>query len=66
MSPAFDRLQPVNELVDEDPFLIFQRRHHAGAFDLHRLIEEDDDEGGDCKRNHQITQPYPDAGSDGC
>src|SRR5579872_3998493 len=29
--PSTNRFQAINELVDEDPFLIFQRRHHACA-----------------------------------
>src|SRR5580692_3087840 len=41
-----NRLQPVHELVDEDSLLIFEGRHHAGAFDFHRLIDEDNNERG--------------------
>ncbi len=44
---ALNRFQTIDKLVDEDAFLVFERRHHAGAFDLHRLVEEDDDEGRD-------------------
>ena len=50
---ALDRLQPVDELVDENAFLVVERRHHAGAFDLYRLVQEDDDEGRDGKRDDQ-------------
>src|SRR5436305_6107654 len=42
---ALDWFQPIDKLVHEDSFLILQGRHHAGALHLHRLIQEDDDEG---------------------
>src|SRR5580704_8662259 len=54
---ALDRLQPINKLVHEDPFLIFERGHHACAFHFHRLVEEDDDETRNGQRDDQITQP---------
>src|SRR5258708_4674034 len=37
-------LQTVDQLVDEDTFLIFQARLHAAAFDFHRLINKENDE----------------------
>src|ERR1700677_1203630 len=40
-----NRLQPIDEFVDEDALLVFKRRHHAGAFDFYRLVDEYDDEG---------------------
>src|SRR5579862_642715 len=41
---ALDGLKPVDKLVDEDTLLIGEEWSHAGAFDLHRLIEENDDD----------------------
>src|ERR1700675_4411185 len=38
---ALDGLPAIDKLVDEDPLLIFEAGHHAGAFNLHRLVEED-------------------------
>src|SRR3984957_10738861 len=38
-----DRLEAIHEFVDEDPLLIAQEGSHAGAFDLHRLVEKNDD-----------------------
>src|SRR5262249_55988443 len=55
--PALNRLQAIDELVNENPLLILERGHHAGAFDLHRLVQKDDDEGRDGKGDDQITKP---------
>src|SRR6266850_4645662 len=55
---ALDRLPAIDELVDEDTFLVVERGHHAGAFDLHWLVEKDDDERRDRQRDDQIPQPY--------
>ena len=55
---ALNRLQAIDKLVDEDPLLILERRHHACAFDLDRLIQEDDGESRNRKRDHQIAQPH--------
>src|ERR1700733_2642255 len=35
-------MEAVNKLVDEDPLLIVERGHHAGALHLHRLVDEQD------------------------
>ena len=42
----------IDELVDEDPLLIGDQGRHAGAFDLHRLVEKNDDDHGEAKRHH--------------
>src|SRR5215471_16556717 len=55
---AFNRLKPVYELVDENPLLIGEKRRHAGAFHLHRLIQENDDNKRQADRNQQIARPY--------
>src|ERR1700676_5716907 len=39
--------EAVGELVDENALLIDQRRHHAGAFDAHRLVEKQNHYYGD-------------------
>src|ERR1700674_2011912 len=54
---ALDGLPAIDKLVDEDPLLIFEAGHHAGAFNLHRLVEKDNDEGGDGERDQQISRP---------
>ena len=59
---AGDRLPTIDELIDEDALLIFQTGHHAGAFDLHRLIKEDDDESRNGERNQQVAHPDGDYG----
>src|SRR5260370_28699180 len=41
---ALDRLEAVNELVDEDALLVGEQRRHAGAFDFYRLVEEHGDD----------------------
>src|ERR1700687_663145 len=54
---ALDRLPTIDELVDEDALLIFEAGHHADAFNLHWLIEKDNDERGDGERHQQIARP---------
>src|SRR5256885_419708 len=64
--PAFNRFQPIHELVDEDSFLIFERRHHADAFDFYRLVEKNDDECRDGKRDEEVAQPNGQSSSQAC
>src|SRR5215470_6157451 len=59
---ALDRFPAVDELVDEDALLVVEGRHHAGAFNLHRLVQKDDDESGDRQRNDEVSQPYSQQG----
>src|SRR5262249_50040973 len=54
---ALDRLPSIYELVDENALLVIEGRHHAGAFDFHRLVEEDDDEGRDGQGNDEVAHP---------
>src|SRR6266851_7486278 len=54
---ALDGLPAIDKLVDEDPLLVFEAGHHAGAFNLHRLVEKDNNEGGDGERDQQIARP---------
>src|SRR5581483_711543 len=37
---AFNALKAVNQLVDEDPLLVFQSRLHAAAFNFYWLIQK--------------------------
>src|SRR5246127_2917136 len=57
---ALNRLQPVDKFIHEDPFLVFERGHHARALHFHRLVEKDDDEGGDRQRDDEIAHPDAD------
>ena len=50
-------LDAINELVNEDAFLIDQLRQHAGAFNLHRLIQENDDQNGSADREKYVAGP---------
>src|SRR5271170_4166912 len=34
----------ISKFIDEEPVLVAQFRLHAGAFDLHRLVQKGDDE----------------------
>src|SRR5260370_26153761 len=43
---ALDRLPAIDKLVDEDALLVFEAGHHADAFNLHWLVEKDNDESG--------------------
>src|SRR5271165_209029 len=54
---ALDWLQPVHELVHEDAFLIFERRHHACTLYFYWLVQEDNDETGNGQRADQVPQP---------
>ena len=56
---ARDRLQLVHELVDEDSFLVGESGHHARALNLHRLVQEDDDECRNGQRDENVAHPYP-------
>ena len=47
----------IRELVDEDAFLIRQRGHHAGAFDLDRLINKHYQDDRDQDGKGQVPHP---------
>jgi hypothetical protein len=52
-----DGLEAVNKLVDKNALLIGEQRGHASAFDLHWLIEEDDDDEGETNSDEEIAGP---------
>ena len=54
---VLDRFNSINKFIDEDAFLVIQRRHHADALDLYRLVKKYDDERRNANRNNQITPP---------
>src|SRR5579863_4406319 len=54
---TFDRLPAVNEFIDENAFLVVERRHHAGALNFYRLVKEDDDEAGNRQGYDQVPEP---------
>ena len=56
---ALNRLKAVDKLVDENSFLVAQQRRHAGAFDLYRLIQENNDDHRQYQGNGQIARPSP-------
>src|SRR5712671_6539403 len=49
--------EAVGELVDENAFLIDQRRHHTGAFHAHRLVEKQNHHYGDQYTHSHVSQP---------
>src|ERR1700683_2115840 len=53
-----NRLEAINELVDEDALLIGNHRGHAGAFDFYGLVEKDDDDESETERQQEISCPY--------
>ena len=59
VAPA-NGLEAVNKFVDEDALLIGEERRHAGAFDLHRLIEEHDDDERKADGDKQVAGPHLD------
>src|SRR5436190_4283621 len=54
---VLDRFNTINKFIDEDAFLVVQRRHHADALDLYWLVKKYDDERRNANRNDQITPP---------
>src|SRR3974390_564899 len=54
---AVNGLQPIDELVNEHSLLVGKSGHHAGAFDLYGLVEEDNEEHRNGERNEDITKP---------
>jgi hypothetical protein len=54
---AFDGLEAIDKLIDEDALLIGEQRGHAGAFDLYGLIEEHDDDQRQADGDEQIARP---------
>ena len=54
---AVNGLDAIDELVDEDVFLVGEGGHHAGAFDFHRGVEEHDDEGDEAEGDDQVAEP---------
>src|ERR1700722_997757 len=54
---ALNWLKPVDELIDKNSLLVGNLRGHAGAFDLHRLVEENDDNNGEAEGNNEIAAP---------
>jgi len=49
--------EAIGKLVDEDPFLVGEGRHHAGALHLDRLIDEDYEDNREKNGQRQIAQP---------
>ena len=54
---ALNRIESVNEFVDENPLLIGDQGSHAGAFDFYRLVEENDNNNSEAERNDEIAPP---------
>src|SRR6266478_4246632 len=56
---APNRLETVYKLVDKNALLIGDQGSHAGAFNLHGLIEEYNDDDGKAQRNDEVAPPTP-------
>lgn len=56
---ALDRLELVNEFVDEDALLVLEPRQHACALNAHRLIEKHDEESRETERDQKVASPTP-------
>src|SRR5437016_91581 len=54
---ALDGLEPVNEFVDKNAFLVGEQRSHAGAFDFYRLIQENDDHQCETDSDEEVARP---------
>jgi hypothetical protein len=58
--------EAVRELVDENPLLVGEARHHAGAFDFYRLVNENNRDYRDEDGEGQVADPgerIPDTGA---
>src|SRR5271169_6495972 len=62
---SLNGLEAINEFVDEDAFLVGEKRSHARAFHFHRLIEEDDNDEGQANGNEEVARPNADFISQG-
>src|SRR5215470_13636103 len=49
--------ESIDKLVDEDALLVGKKRRHAGAFDLHRLIQKNDDDEREANRDQKVAGP---------
>ena len=54
---ALDGLEAVDKFVDEDALLVGEQRRHAGAFDFHGLVQEDDDDQREADGDEQVARP---------
>src|SRR5438270_10280067 len=54
---ARDAFKAVDQLVDEDPLLVFQSGLHAAAFHLDRLIDKQNDEKSNENGEEQVAHP---------
>jgi hypothetical protein len=54
---TIDRLKAIDKFVDEDALLVGEERGHAGAFDFHGLVEEDNDNQGEADGDEEIARP---------
>src|SRR5580692_1251291 len=52
---ALNGLPAIDEFIDEYAFLVFEAGHHAQAFNLHWLVEKNNNEGGDGERYQQVA-----------
>ena len=52
--------EAINELVDENAFLVGEQRRHAGAFDFDRLIKKDDDHQRQTDSDQEVARPNAD------
>src|SRR5271170_5111881 len=60
-----DGFETIDKLVDKNPFLVGQKRSHAGAFDFYWLIQEHDDDEGQADGDQKIARPNTDFISQG-
>jgi hypothetical protein len=54
---AANGLKSVDKFVDENALLVGQERRHAGAFHLHRLIKEHDDDESETNGDEEVAGP---------
>src|ERR1700690_52698 len=54
---ALDWLKAINELINENSFLIGEQRRHAGALHLHRLVEKHNNDQRQTHRYSKIAHP---------
>jgi hypothetical protein len=62
---SLDGLEAIDKFVDEDALLVREQRGHAGALDLNRLIEEDNDDERKADGDEKVARPNTDLVSQG-
>ena len=62
---SLNRLEAIDKFIDKDALLVGEQGRHAGAFDFHGLVQEDDDDQRESDGDEQVARPNTDFVSQG-